>query len=76
MNTEIVVSFGPISFIAIVIQQIFIIYAIYAIFIRPTFKSSSRGYCRSGTTILTPLRATMRLHHPWPVATNPPGGTK
>jgi uncharacterized membrane protein len=43
MNTEIVVSFGPISFIAIVIQQIFIIYAIYAIFIRPMFMSSNRG---------------------------------
>jgi uncharacterized membrane protein len=40
MNTEIVVSFGPISFIAIVIQQIFIIYAIYAIFIRPKVKNS------------------------------------
>ena len=43
MNTEIVVRFGPISFIAIVIQQIFIIYAIYAIFIRPMFKTSNRG---------------------------------
>ena len=43
MNTEIVVSFGPISFIAIVIQQIFIIYAIYAIFIRPMFNSSKKG---------------------------------
>ena len=42
MNTEIVVSFGPISFIAIVIQQVFIIYAIYAIFIRPMFKTSNR----------------------------------
>jgi uncharacterized membrane protein len=42
MNTEIVVSFGPISFIAIVIQQIFIIYAIYAIFIRPRVKNSIR----------------------------------
>ena len=43
MNAEIVVSFGLISFIAIVIQQIFIIYAIYAIFIRPMFKNSNRG---------------------------------
>jgi uncharacterized membrane protein len=42
MNTETVVSFGPISFIAIVIQQIFIIYAIYAIFIRPRVKNSIR----------------------------------
>ncbi len=42
MNTEIVVSFGPISFIAIVIQQIFIINAIYAILIRPIFKNSIR----------------------------------
>lgn len=41
MNTEIVVSFGLISFIAIVIQQLFIIYAIYAIFIRPMFKGSN-----------------------------------
>ena len=40
MNTEIVVSLGPISFIAIVIQQIFIIYAIYVIFIRPKVKNS------------------------------------
>ncbi len=42
MNTEIVVSFGPISFIAIVSQQIFIIYAIYAIFVRPMFNRSNR----------------------------------
>ena len=42
MNTEIVVSFGLISFIAIVIQQLFIIYAIYAIFIRPMFKGSNK----------------------------------
>ena len=40
MNTEIVISLGPISFIAIVIQQIFIIYAIYVIFIRPEVKNS------------------------------------
>ena len=43
MNAEIVVSFGLISFNAIVIQQIFIIYAIYAIFIRPMFNNSNRG---------------------------------
>ena len=43
MNAEIVVSFGPISFIAVVIQQIFIIYAIYAIFIRPMFNRSNKG---------------------------------
>ena len=43
MNTEIIVSFGLVSFIAIVIQQVFIIYAIYIIFIRPMFKTSNRG---------------------------------
>ena len=42
MNTEIVVIFGPATLIAIVIQQLFIIYAIYALFIRPIFKRSTR----------------------------------
>jgi uncharacterized membrane protein len=43
MNTEIVVSFGLIPFLAIVLQQIFIVYAIYAIFVRPKVNNSIRG---------------------------------
>jgi len=42
MNTETVVIFGPVTLIAFVIQQIFIIYAIYTIFIRPIFKKPIR----------------------------------
>ena len=43
MNTEIVVSFALIPFLAIVLQQIFIDYAIYAIFFRPKANNSIRG---------------------------------
>jgi len=42
MNTELVVTFGPATLIAILIQQLFIIYAIYALFIRPIFMRSTR----------------------------------
>ena len=42
MNTETVVIFGPVTLIAFVIKQIFVIYAIYTIFIRPIFKKSIR----------------------------------
>ena len=42
MNAEIVVIFRPATLIAFAIQQIFVIYAIYTIFIRPIFKKSIR----------------------------------
>jgi hypothetical protein len=54
MNTETVVIFGPVTLIAFVIQQIFVIYAIYAIFIRPLYKKPVRdkllNTIRSGYT--------------------------
>jgi uncharacterized membrane protein len=42
MNAELVVDFGPVLFIAFVIQQTFVIYAIYIIFLRSNEKNSTR----------------------------------
>ena len=42
MSTEMVVVLDPATLIAIVIQQLFIIYALYALFIQPMFKKSIR----------------------------------
>lgn len=39
MNTELAVDFGPVLFISFVIQQTFVIYAIYKIFLRSNEKN-------------------------------------
>jgi len=43
MNTEMTLNFGPVFVTAILVQQLFVVYAIHRIFIRPNDGNSIRG---------------------------------